>query len=986
MTPIALSHIGMPGSLTLPVDDFPKDGLGVYDDFEVCDKFSGYIWATWTTMASQPMQVDSALQALLNPSGQSSSGQPGVHYNLEAPINVNADDQPMGSNECASGAAAPYPDSVEDVSMDSGADERSRESPDSTLKPEGKSLKTSETATAPTTTDTDEMSTAENVKPSNATKRPKTVSEAKSLMREVHKRMPAWKAEKLLETRKVDQVDLAALGEATGILFESLDMLREAVLHLDRIRNEKAGNEEADLDAPETSDSQPSESKDQDKSEGKRSDDQKEKNNASTEAASASPSVTGGSGGANDQDSKSSSKTPGDTSGQRDDSASKSSLTHREKQESTTETHKDWFSCVTKEGQEVLWPPIGSGKCPTLLTGVQPSDLKSLETFGWGGKLETADLEKHTEYLRSRHFIALPHPLEATAWENGFVPETHGLPSEELEPRMLSLLPQLSHMVSAPRQPVATGNALLTRFDANVRPYWLRDWQSGYTKVYEYQRGDQTKRMCSVAYVVRPRTPTTEACLCFSLMEALPTSKPWKRPSGQKNPSRSVLLDLKPFPNWQLPATVLDLRNDIARDLTDDLQVQCLPVAKSSTPKWTYRTLPKVTNFRTFGTIPACGIKPQKMTYHVCAENITKHFIVPSLPEDDREALLTRGALPALSSARDMHCVMCPVRRGSPRLLPCALCYNWCHPGCSYQTHLGRVCPCHVQILDPKRKIIVLKYPYHEDLVILPTRPNLRIDTKSISRDMRMSFGPQAGETPLRWSASLWINTLLEKHAWLCAGLVWVPGASQSADIGVYRDVPPETPEPRPVISLFEHWEEGAHLPVALNARDYAFPNSLVVPYYWSQAPQALSLQDAINSVSTHGEKRMWGQASQINLVSGITYPNQPRSIPDSQLSDPLTYWWGVTLCPPELNDVALAETVVILMRIAAMKEMRLNEEVNKSSIADVLEFRGHTMDCSVESTPHEEACIYSSVYDGGELLKQFGEPVQILEKEGVPT
>ena len=637
----------------------------------------------------------------------------------------------------------------------------------------------------------------------------------------------------------------------------------------------------------------------------------------------------------------------------------------------------------------MLWPPEGSGQCPTLLTGVQPSDLKSLETFRWEDKLETADLEKHTDYLRGRHFIALPHPLEATAWENGFVPETHGLPSEELEPRMLPLLPQLSHMVSAPRQPVTAGNALLTRFDANVRPYWLRDWQSGfggYTKVYEYQWEDQTKRMYSVAYVVRPRTPTTEACLCFSLMKALPTSKPWKRPTGQKDPSRSILLDLKPSLNWQLPATVLDLGNDIAKDLTDDLQVQCLPVAKSSTPKWAYWTLPKVKDFRTFRRMPACGMKPQKMTYHVCAENITKHFIVPNLPEDEREALLTRGALPASSSARDMHCVMCPVRRGSPRLLPCALCYNWVHPGCSYQTHLGRVCPCHVQILDPKRKIMVLKYPYHEDLVVLPTRPNLRMDAKSITRDVRMSFGPQPGETPLRWSASLWINTLLEKHAWLCAGLVWMQGASQSADIGVYREMPSETPEPRPVVSLFEHWEEGAHLPVALNARDYAFPKSLVVPYHWSQAPQALSLQDAINSVSTHGEKRMWGQASQINLASGINYPNQPRSIPDSHLSDPLTYWWGVTLCPPELNDVALAETVVILMRIAAMREMRLNEEVNKPSIAEVLEFRGHTMDCSVESTPHEEACVYSSAYDGGELLKQFGEPAQTLEKEEVPT
>ena len=95
-------------------------------------------------------------------------------------------------------------------------------------------------------------------------------------------------------------------------------------------------------------------------------------------------------------------------------------------------------------------------------------------------------------------------------------------------------------------------------------------------------------------------------------------------------------------------------------------------------------------------------------------------------------------------------------------------------------------------------------------------------------------------------------------------------------------------------------------------------------------------------------------------------------------MSDPLTYWWGVTLCPPELNDVALAETVVILMRIAAIKEMRLNEEVNKPSLAEVLEFKGYKMDCAVESTPHEEACIYSSAYDGGELMKQFGEPTEL--------
>ena len=628
VTPVALSHIGVPDSTILRADEYSTEGLGLYDDHETCAEFNGYLWATWTTKAAQPMQIDSALQALLNPSVQVPSGQKGLSYDLGTPANVESAVLPTGSNGHTCGPVAPYPDSAEDASMDSGVDKRSRESPDSTLKPEGKSLKTSGAASAAAASDIVDMSETDNVKPSNVTKRPITVPEAKSLMWEVHHRMPAWKAEKLIECNKTDQVDLAALGEATGILFESEEMLSEAVEHLVKIRKEKDKREDADLGVPKASDPRSSQTNDQEMSDDKRSDDLKEQkrmNSTPTGAASAASKATGDSEGTTNQDPKSSSENPDATNRQQDANASSTDTATKQKTKSVSESHEDWFSRVTREGQEVLWYPKASARCPTLLTGVQPSNLKGMETSGWEDKLESADLEKHAEYLRGRKFVALPHPLEATAWENGFVPETHGLPSNELEQRMLPLLPQLSHMVSAPRQPVATGNALLTRFDANIRPYWLRDWQSGfggYTKVYEYQCGDKTKRMYSVAHVVRPRTATSEACLCFSLMEAMPSCKPWKRPAGQKDPSRSVLLDLRPFPNWQLPATVLDLGNDIARDLTDELQVQCLPVARSSTPKWTYRTLPKVTNFRIFGRLPPWDRKPQKMTYHVCAEDM----------------------------------------------------------------------------------------------------------------------------------------------------------------------------------------------------------------------------------------------------------------------------------------------------------------------------------------------------------------------------
>ena len=130
----------------------------------------------------------------------------------------------------------------------------------------------------------------------------------------------------------------------------------------------------------------------------------------------------------------------------------------------------------------------------------------------------------------------------------------------------------------------------------------------------------------------------------------------------------------------------------------------------------------------------------------------------------------------------------------------------------------------------------MLKLPYHEDYVVLPTRSNIRVDNKSVAQEARSRSQPD--DTSLsRWSPSSWLNTLLEKHAGFSAGLVWVPGASMSADVGVYDDSPPDDSDPRPPISLFEQWEEGAHMPRVANARDYSFPKSLVVPYTCLKTP-----------------------------------------------------------------------------------------------------------------------------------------------------
>ena len=161
--------------------------------------------------------------------------------------------------------------------------------------------------------------------------------------------------------------------------------------------------------------------------------------------------------------------------------------------------------------------------------------------------------------------------------------------------------------------------------------------------------------------------------------------------------------------------------------------------------------------------------------------------------------------------------------------------------------HLGRVCPCHVQILDPKRKIIVL---YHEDYVVLPTRTNMRVDNKSIAQEARSRTQPD--DTSLcRWSPSQWLNTLLEKHAWFSAGLVWVQGASMSADVGVYDDSPPGDSTQGPLstcLNIGKKVRTRPRLPMQ------GIIHSLSHWLYRSHGCKALSLSDAINDVSQHDE------------------------------------------------------------------------------------------------------------------------------------
>ena len=75
--------------------------------------------------------------------------------------------------------------------------------------------------------------------------------------------------------------------------------------------------------------------------------------------------------------------------------------------------------------------------------------------------------------------------------------------------------------------------------------------------------------------------------------------------------------------------------------------------------------------------------------------------------------------------------------------------------------------------------------------MVLPTRTATRPDTKSIEREV--GFWTQRDDTSLsRWSPASWLNLVLEKQAWLSAGLVWMNGAFVSVPKGVVQEPRPD--------------------------------------------------------------------------------------------------------------------------------------------------------------------------------------------------
>ena len=123
---------------------------------------------------------------------------------------------------------------------------------------------------------------------------------------------------------------------------------------------------------------------------------------------------------------------------------------------------------------------------------------------------------------------------------------------------------------------------------------------------------------------------------------------------------------------------------------------------------------------------------------------------------------------------------------------------------------------------------MVTSHPYMEDYVVLPTKPAIRADDRDTDHDVSYKLAHEDRSTP-RWCAATWINVLIEKHAWLSAGLLWMPHASDSGIKGSYADSKSDALESRPTINLFEFWEDGFHLCKLATGRNYYFPKCLVV-------------------------------------------------------------------------------------------------------------------------------------------------------------
>ena len=381
------------------------------------------------TKAVQPAHVDAILQAMIDQSSRQGA------ETTSQPSHISA--QSTSSYASSFPSAAPYPDISEDVNMESSADKRSRESPDSTLKPEGKSLKTSGPATASSTRHIASSSCAtDNITP-NVNEEQETTSKASTvrwkandapqarlLVRQMHRRIPAWKLKLCVEALNARPIDLVRIAEVIEIQFATEELFDVATQCLTEIAKEmestdsSVGATGAAAAAPNQSEKEaieagpaPSETNEETETTDEEPSSQAGKDDSHKQA--------GDQGATAPDSSKPTSPAAAPSQGA---TASHEESTSKHADASSKESSQDWITRFLKGGHDLLWPTgLASSACPTLLTGLKMDNSDHLidNLMDWERKFESANLEKHKQFLQEAQLLVYDNPLEATAWENG---------------------------------------------------------------------------------------------------------------------------------------------------------------------------------------------------------------------------------------------------------------------------------------------------------------------------------------------------------------------------------------------------------------------------------------------------------------------------------------------------------------------------------------------------------------------------------------
>ena len=148
ITPVGLSSAGVPGQTLPSADQCPLLLLGFRDEQETAAQFTSYVWSSWTSKTVQPMHVDQSLQDMLNRLAQGSASTCANQSKSSGQMSIPSVSENKGSNEPPAQSTQSKDERKGGSSKESSSDERERESPDTTSKPEGKSLKTSGTTSS----------------------------------------------------------------------------------------------------------------------------------------------------------------------------------------------------------------------------------------------------------------------------------------------------------------------------------------------------------------------------------------------------------------------------------------------------------------------------------------------------------------------------------------------------------------------------------------------------------------------------------------------------------------------------------------------------------------------------------------------------------------------------------------------------------------------------------------------------------------------